>query len=65
VRVKVDLDLCQGHGTCAAEAPEVFAVDERASKVIVRIERPDESQRPAVKAAVKYCPTRALALLED
>jgi len=28
VRVRVDLDLCQGHGTCAEEAPEVFAVDE-------------------------------------
>ena len=26
-RIKVDLDLCQGHGVCLDEAPEVFDVD--------------------------------------
>lgn len=65
MKVRVDLDLCQGHGTCAAEAPEVFAVDERESKVVVLVERPDEALRAQVKAAVKYCPTRALTLVED
>ena len=25
MRVEVDLDLCQGHGMCELEAPEVFA----------------------------------------
>ena len=27
LRVRVDADLCQGHGVCAGEAPEVFRVD--------------------------------------
>ncbi len=65
MRIRVDLDLCQGHGACAEEAPEVFAVDERSSKVIVREERPGEALRAKVKAAVRFCPTRALTLLDD
>jgi len=65
VRIRVDLDLCQGHGTCAEEAPEVFAVDERESKVTVRVERPPEALCAKVKRAVRFCPTGALSLTED
>jgi ferredoxin len=65
VKVRVDLDLCQGHGVCAEEAPDVFALDESASKVVLRDPSPPEEQRARVKAAVRYCPTHALALLED
>ena len=65
MRVRVDLDLCQGHGTCAEEAPEVFAVDEKESKVIIRLEQPPEALRAKVKSAVRFCPTGALSLTED
>ena len=65
MRVRVDFDLCQGHGTCAEEAPEVFGVDEKSSKVIVREECPPEALRAKVKTAVRFCPTRALSLTED
>jgi ferredoxin len=27
VKIKVDRDLCQGHGVCRTEAPELFDVD--------------------------------------
>ena len=64
MRIRVDMDLCQGHGACVAEAPEVFALDAD-QKLVVRVERPDERLRAAVRAAVKYCPTRALRLEED
>ena len=62
MKVRVDMDLCQGHGACVQEAPEVFALDAKTSQVVVLRESPDESLRAAVKAAVKYCPTRALRL---
>ena len=26
MRIRVDRDLCQGHGVCESEAPTVFAV---------------------------------------
>ena len=64
MKIRVDMDLCQGHGACAAEAPSVFALD-RDGRLIVLNETPDESLRPAVQAAVKYCPTRALRLEQD
>jgi sterol 14-demethylase len=63
-RVKVDWDLCQGHGVCATEAPEVFAVDKEKSCVRVLREAVPSELRAKVEAAVKYCPTRALSIEE-
>jgi ferredoxin len=62
MRVVVDTGLCQGHGSCAADAPEVFGVDEKKGVVILKLEHPPEALRKQVEAAVKYCPTRALKL---
>jgi ferredoxin len=64
VKIRVDMDLCQGHGACVSEAPAVFALD-RDGRLVLLTETPDESQRAAVQAAVKYCPTRALRLEQD
>jgi len=68
MRVVVDRELCQGHGVCVGEAPTVFRVREREgdyAQVEVLLESPDESLRAQVEAAVRYCPNRALALIED
>lgn len=62
MRVSADLDLCQGHQMCQAEAPTVFGFDEDADKVVLLEEHPDESLRDAVRTAVKYCPAMALSL---
>jgi len=62
MRVRVDWDLCQGHGACKEEAPAVFDVDEREHRVVVLQEEPAESEREPVKRAVRYCPTLALKL---
>jgi ferredoxin len=63
MRVLVDLDLCQGHGVCCSEAPDVFEMD--GDKVKVKDASPSEDQRAAVLAAVKYCPTRAISIEEE
>ena len=62
MRVRVDLDLCQGHGACKSEAPEVFDVNEKQGVVIVLQEQPPETLRAKLQAAAKYCPTRALKI---
>jgi ferredoxin len=62
VRVVADLDLCQAHQMCQGEAPEVFGFDEDADQVTVLQEHPDESLRPLVDAAVRYCPAMALSI---
>jgi ferredoxin len=64
MRIIVDRDLCQGHGVCESEAPEVFAVP-KSGQVDVRSERPPETLRAKVQMAVKYCPTHALKIVED
>ena len=63
MRIRVDLDLCQGHGVCCEEAPEVFEMDGDHVRIL-QLE-PPEDQRDAVRLAVKYCPTRALSLEEE
>jgi len=64
MRIVVDRDLCQGHGVCESEAPEVFTVSKKGVLTIV-VERPAESLRPVVEQAVAFCPTKALRIEED
>ena len=65
MRIKVDFDLCQGHGVCATECPRMFQLDESRMKVrLLRDDVPDEL-RDEVETAVRYCPTHALRIEED
>lgn len=61
MKVIVDFDLCQGHGVCEGEAPEVFELDD-GGKLTVLEESPPEAVRGQVEAAVKYCPNMAIKL---
>ena len=68
MRVKVDLELCQGHALCQEEAPEVFRVIERPGaydQVSLVQERPPESLRRKVEAAARHCPNRVIRIVED
>jgi ferredoxin len=62
-KVVVDWDLCQGHGVCEGEAPEVFQLDEEGMMQLLT-ETPPKSQREAVAKAVRYCPQRAISIQE-
>jgi ferredoxin len=64
MRVMVDLDLCEGHGQCCEQAPDVFASDD---DDVMHIVSPDisDDQRPRVEAAVLGCPRQALRLTDD
>lgn len=66
-KIKVDLMLCQGHGVCTEECPEVFAVEESEthySKVKLLTDTPSEALRTQVEDAIAYCPNRVISLLE-
>jgi ferredoxin len=63
MRIEVDLDFCQGHALCQLEAPEIFVVPAKGLVEIADAE-PPESARARVEAAVRYCPTRALRLID-
>ena len=63
-RIVVDRDLCQGHGTCEGEAPDLFEVGAD-KQVDVLDAHPGDDQRQAAELAVKYCPTHALSIVDE
>jgi ferredoxin len=64
LRVVVDWDLCQGHGVCESEAPEVFEV-QKSGELRVLQKTPGEELRAKVEAAARNCPTFALRIVEE
>jgi sterol 14-demethylase len=64
MKIVVDRDLCQGHGVCESEAPEVFSVSKDGVLTILD-ENPAEEKRKLVELAVSFCPTHALHIEED
>ncbi|MEM9175258.1 MAG: ferredoxin [Myxococcota bacterium] len=66
MKLKADLDLCQGHGMCEDSAPEVFRVvdsdDGSYPHVELVLPEPDEGLREQVEEAVRFCPNRALSI---
>jgi ferredoxin len=63
MRIEVDLDLCQGHGMCEMEAPDLFEAERDSVKLLDP--QPDDSHLEDVKRAVRYCPTQALRIIEE
>ena len=58
MRIVVDRELCQGHGTCEGEAPDVFSVSKRASSRC-STPGPSEDQRPCESSwPSDNCPTQ-------
>ena len=63
MKIRLDIDLCQGHSVCADECPEVFSVVDcggQYQKVVLLCETPDESLRSKVVSAAKYCPNKVI-----
>lgn len=62
MRLKVDEDLCTGHGRCAKFAPEIFTLDEAGFNVAIgQIVEVSEDDRPVATRGMKACPERAIA----
>ena len=64
MKVKVDLERCQGHTLCAMIAPKVFELDEvdgHSSPVSEDVPADQETQ---VAEAVRSCPEQAISISE-
>jgi len=59
--VRVDTDLCQGHGVCTGEAPEIFELGED-EKVVVLDEAPRNALRKKAELAARYCPNHVIRI---
>ena len=60
-RLKADLDVCQGFGTCVMGAPDLFELDDD-DQVVVLKEDIDEETFTHADLAVRSCPVAALSL---
>jgi sterol 14-demethylase len=63
--IKVDLDLCQGHGVCVSEAAGFFDLDKKELKVRVVKSEVGGEMREKVERAVENCPTGAIKLVDE
>lgn len=61
MKVRVDLDRCQGYGNCVGVAPDVFDLDSRGLVVLLN-EEPSADRADDVRQAVKLCPVQAIAI---
>lgn len=63
MRIVIDTDLCQGHGVCEGEAPDVFEVDDHGQMRVLQPE-PHPAAHGEVREAARYCPTKAITLVD-
>lgn len=61
MRVRVDLDRCQGYGNCVVTAPDVFDLSDD-GLVLLLEEQPAAERAEDVLKAVKLCPVQAIAV---
>lgn len=63
MRIRLDPELCQGHGRCYALAPDLFDADDFGHSVLLVDEVPAGREADA-RDAVENCPEQAL-FIED
>lgn len=64
MKVRVDFDLCTGHGRCYALGPDVFLDDERGHCQVASETVPPEFQQQA-RLGEANCPEGAIQIEED
>jgi ferredoxin len=64
VKVRVDLELCVGHGRCYMLAPEVFDEDERGHCKLLMSRVPPDLEKQA-RMGEANCPEGAIEIEED
>jgi len=67
-RIVIDKGLCQGHGVCAAEAPELFRIVENGMAYpqaeLINAVQPPELIDKAENAGA-YCPNGAITIVHE
>ncbi len=62
MKIRVDAQLCTGHGRCYALAPDVFGPDDYGHCEILVAEPTTDQQRTQALLGIENCPERAITL---
>lgn len=60
MKVKVNADMCEGHGKCEMAAPEVFKLGPDDVSIVLLADVPSDLQEK-VDRAIRLCPRQAIA----
>jgi ferredoxin len=63
VKIKVDLEKCQGHGRCYSLAPELFDSDDLGNVVVLVTGELDSDQVEKATLAANNCPEYAIEVI--
>jgi ferredoxin len=61
MKVRVDTNLCSGHGRCYALAPDVFGADDYGHCEIL-VEEPSGALADHARVGAENCPERAIRI---
>jgi len=61
MKVRVDLDKCQGYANCVGVAPDIFDLSEEGTVVLLE-ENPSADRAGDVQRAVQLCPAQAISV---
>jgi len=65
VKVRINSELCQGHGRCYDLVPALFADDDEGYGVVRGDGVVQPGQEQDARLAVANCPERAVELIEE
>jgi ferredoxin len=64
MKVQLDAEICDGFGTCAAHAPDVFELDDFGYAVVLNDGTVPAGSEDAARRAVRDCPVHAITALD-
>jgi ferredoxin len=62
MEIKVNLDVCDAHGQCVIEAPDLFELGDDDEVVTLLDANPPEEMRKLADRAVQSCPVQAITI---
>lgn len=65
MRVRVDVNVCQGHSLCSWAAPDVFVPDDEDGHAIVLLDVIPPELEQATRDAAANCPESAITIEDD
>ena len=65
MKLRINSEICQGHGRCYDLAPDLFGEDDEGYGMVLGdgVVPPDKEQ--AARRAVANCPERAIEVIEE